>query len=114
MASPVTRAVRFLSSVHSGLSTVKAGTDVAQQTFKKSVFTPDRFPYFLGVLAISSFTLGWSSVDKIRDENERKHFASYVEEEQRRRNDPHLVRRRTFYAFHRRTLSQPVSLATSE
>ena len=67
MSSSVTRAVRFFSSVHGNLSSFKTGQQDARAWVKNSFFTPARFPYFLGVLAIGSFTFGWKGVDLIRD-----------------------------------------------
>ena len=67
MSSSVTRAVRFFSSMHGSLSSIKAGQQGALASVKNAFFTPARFPYFLGVLAIGSFSMGWKGVDWLRD-----------------------------------------------
>jgi hypothetical protein len=61
VSTSLTRAVRFFTS------TIRAGT--TQGAPPQMFFTPDRFPYFLGMLAVSSFTLGWKGMDIVRDEN---------------------------------------------
>lgn len=68
MTAPVTRLVRFFSSVHNGLVSIRTTPQGIGQRVGSTFFTPDRFPYFLGVLAVGSFTVGWKSVDWLRDE----------------------------------------------
>lgn len=75
MASHVTRAVRFFSSVHSSVGAIRSGNLHPVTAFKNTFFTPTRFPYVLGVLAIGSFTLGWRGMDHVRDESVSDCFA---------------------------------------
>lgn len=62
MTLPVVRAVRFLSTVHSSLRSIKGET-----ILRRTIFSEKNFPQFLAVACVVSTVVGFQTMEYIRE-----------------------------------------------
>jgi hypothetical protein len=70
MAPPVTRAVRFLSTLHSSLRSTNGET-----ILNRTIFAEQHFPKFLAVACVVSSVAGFQTMEYIRETHVSCHIA---------------------------------------
>lgn len=75
--SIVTKAVRFISSVHGTTTAFRRGEKSFDDIFRATFFTPERFPAFLVVTMIASGTVGFQSMETIKRSRTRNPTRRY-------------------------------------
>ncbi len=66
MISNVSRAVRFVSTVHGTTSALRRGEKSVEAIIRSTVFSPQYFPKFLGVTMVCSFLGGYTYMETLR------------------------------------------------
>jgi hypothetical protein len=64
--APITRAVRFLSTIHTNVSNLRSGNVTYNGLARKTILSSDHFPKFLGAWMLLSVYAGWATMDSIR------------------------------------------------
>jgi|UPI000581A6FF hypothetical protein len=81
--APVTRAVRFLSTLHSSLSSLQLrqrSGSLLQRTF----YNPDHFPKFLGVSMLLSGIMGYRFMGSIQQSEHDREIQGVLQTHQQR------------------------------
>ena len=73
MSTQVTRAVRFLSTVHGTTAAVRAGEKTVDDVAKATIFSPKYFPKFLIFTCTVSGMVGFQYMDARRKNHQRMH-----------------------------------------
>ena len=78
MSPTVTRAVRFLSTMHNTTAAVRAGEKSMDEIVKATIFSPQHFPKFLALSCSISGLAGFHYMNVVRDSVHKFQGVSYI------------------------------------